>query len=505
MHVRSTVAALAAVVLVAGCRDDQSVVAPAPALATSAPAKSAAKRHLVVFKAEAAVPSNFESRVQALGGKVVMTRSTGIAVVSGLSDAAAATLRRQADVSDVEASLRVNLAPAARQSDVAPADISVFSPTEPNTAFRYAWQWNYRQVGMETVWASKNPNRLGKPTVTVAILDTGMDPNHADTFGRVDAALSKSFVVEDDALLAHHYPTAPKWTDLHGHGTHVGNTVSSNATRVAGMTSMTKLIAVKVLDVNGSGWDTDIFAGLAYAADLDVDVINMSLGSFFQKRIAVGYHRFLSRATKDAHQQGSLIVVSAGNSAINMDKDRDGFKAYCSAHNVVCVSATGPSTGNPNTAAGRETFPAGTNFDELAVYSNYGRHDIDVAAPGGNYNAETLDDNGNVTEGGFIWQACSQTILLPTREATEEKPLLPIDYVKFGCGPLNLLGFVGTSQASPHVSGLAAMLSAQMGNNNPTALRNRILETADDLGAPGRDAAYGHGRINAARALGIIN
>jgi subtilisin family serine protease len=308
-------------------------------------------------------------------------------------------------------------------------------------------------------------------------------------------------VTTDDELLAAHYPTAPAWTDLHGHGTHVGNTVASNATRVAGMTSQTRLVAIKVLDVNGSGWDTDIFAGLAYAADLDVDVINMSLGSFFQKRIAGGYHRFLSRATKDAHQKGSLIVVSAGNSAINMDKDQDGFKAYCTAHNVVCVSATGPSTGDPSTAAGRENFPAGTNFDELAVYSNYGRHDIDVAAPGGNYNPETLDENGSVTEGGFIWQACSQNILLPI----VEEPTTPAHYIKFGCGPISLLGFVGTSQATPHVSGLAALLAAQMGNNNPDALRARILETADDLGAPGRDAAYGHGRINAARALGIIN
>jgi subtilisin family serine protease len=59
--------------------------------------------------------------------------------------------------------------------------------------------------------------------------------------------------------------------------------------------------------------------------------------------------------------------------------------------------------------------------------------------------------------------------------------------------------------ASPHVAGLAALLAAQMGNNNPDALRARILETADDLGAPGRDPAYGYGRINAARALGIIN
>ena len=62
---------------------------------------------------------------------------------------------------------------------------------------------------------------------------------------------------------------------------------------------------------------------------------------------------------------------------------------------------------------------------------------------------------------------------------------------------------VGTSQASPHVAGLAALLIAQMGRGNPAAIKSAILNSADDLGLPGVDPYYGRGRINVARALGL--
>ncbi len=62
---------------------------------------------------------------------------------------------------------------------------------------------------------------------------------------------------------------------------------------------------------------------------------------------------------------------------------------------------------------------------------------------------------------------------------------------------------LGTSWATPHVAGLAALLVAQLGHGNPALIRARILQSADDLGEPGVDPYYGHGRINVARALGV--
>ena len=62
----------------------------------------------------------------------------------------------------------------------------------------------------------------------------------------------------------------------------------------------------------------------------------------------------------------------------------------------------------------------------------------------------------------------------------------------------------GTSFAAPHVTGLAALLVAQLGHGDPALIRARILQSADDLGAPGTDPYYGKGRINIARALGVL-
>jgi len=86
-----------------------------------------------------------------------------------------------------------------------------------------------------------------------------------------------------------------------------------------------------------------------------------------------------------------------------------------------------------------------------------------------------------------VWQTCSQTSLA-----------IPV------CRTGNFtVGLSGTSMASPHVSGLAALIVAQIGHDRPSQVKARLLQTADDLGENGTDPFYGKGRINVARALGL--
>lgn len=490
MKLRSTSFAAVAILALAACADQaRNPLAPpsSTAAAMSAP-DDLAGRYVVTFKGNG-VPKDLAARAAALGGKVESAYDgIGVAVVSGLSASSSATLSGSSDVASVDADAMISLDENASAENVAQADAAAVespaaeSQSAPASAFFFARQWSYRAIFAPQAWAAGN---LGSPSVRVAILDSGIDPTYPDLVGLVDPTRSTSFVPSDNALIAAFFPGAPSYTDLNAHGTHVASTVSSKAIVVAGVTSKTTLMAVKVLGASGSGSFSGIFSGIMYATDNGADVINMSLGSYFQKKQSKGFVGVLNRAVNYAHSRGVTTVVAAGNNAIDLDHDGNGYAIFCSNAKVICVSATGP---NRATTVNGPFFPS---LDAFAVYSNYGTSAINVAAPGGNYDPAT----GTVAR---VWQACSRTWLVRTS---------PTTYAKSVCATYpNLaftLGYVGTSMASPHVAGLAALMVAQ-GGRNPGQIRSMIQNSADDLGKPGADPYYGKGRINVARATGAM-
>jgi len=477
-----TAFALAGSALLAACADDPTEPALAPDVATYQTQMTRGDvdldelraqiptRHLVTFKGRA--PADFEAKVAALGGTVSMNHRIGVAVVLGLDESSALRLKAGVNAEYVEPMAELQLIePAGVMRPVpVPLDASmtlaenVSSQANPAGAILFANQWNMRQIHADDAWEA---GRLGSAGVTVAILDTGIDYMLPDLAGRVDLSRSVSFEPVDDFYAALFHPTRHPSTDLHYHGTNVATQVASNAWAFAGVTSKTTLMSVKVCSVLGGCHG--VIEGILYAIDNGADVINMSLGGWFAKSAYPGAVSAYNSIMNYAKQQGVTIVVAAGNDANDFDrhdniaiKDASGriidrvhvpsfFATYCDATHVICVSATRMA-------------------DEPSSFTNYGRSAIDVAAPGGE-------------SGQWIYALCPQTSLV------------------LGCaGGYFTLGVAGTSQATPHVAGLAALAVEDVGRN-PAKVRAYIRNSADRIDG-GNSAYYGMGRINVARAVG---
>ncbi|MBD3308178.1 S8 family serine peptidase [candidate division KSB3 bacterium] len=225
--------------------------------------------------------------------------------------------------------------------------------------------------------------------------------------------------------------------DDNGHGTHVTGTVAqstNNKKGVAGIAYNAAIMPLKVLNRYGFGNIADIAEAITYAADHGAHVINMSLGGG-------GESQLMREAIEYAYNKGVTIICAAGNEGRNR-------ASYPAAYPyAIGVSSVGP-TGN------------------LAPYSNYGEG-VDIAAPGG--------DTSRKREEGILQNTIGR--MDPTKDSYEY--------------------FQGTSMASPHVAGVAALI-VSAGVNDPAQVEEILFSTATPKNDPTK---YGAGIVNAAAAV----
>jgi subtilisin family serine protease len=291
--------------------------------------------------------------------------------------------------------------------------------------------------------------------------------------------------------VAKYFPTRLPITDLFFHGTHTGATVSSNAVRAAGVTSLTQLVAVKVCAYINVCPFSSILNGVIYAADHGADVINISLGGAFGKAGNGRFVGFLQKVFNYAQSKGVTIVVAAGNSAADLDHNGNTYQTFCDTPAVICVAATGPTS--DATEFTTVTGPW-TDVDAPAFYTNFGRSAISVAAPGGNgsFGPPLTPPAGRDV---FVWAACSQTTIVEDSLGVKSFPCARL--------PIFVVGSRGTSMAAPHVTGTAALLVSIVGRN-PARIKARIQQSADNVASNGTTPFNGKGRLNVARAVGAI-
>jgi len=463
----------AVVVAVAvGCSDQATVTAPTRSFSATALASREATpvSGVHIFALQKGVPDDFAARVAAKGGAVQFVQSQSkVAITSGLSDADANAIAKAAG-GLVGGDVSARWVPTADEMNAgATSDVTATGAftQPPLTAQFLPLQWNMQQIHAPEAWAA---GKTGSSAVRVAILDTGLDPNHQELFGVVDGAVSANCLKGPACVVG-----GTSWLDDYFHGTFVGGIVTANNFVAAGVAPNVRLVAVKVLDSLGSGSFSAILRGVMYAVDnAHARVINMSLGATFKGNTPglAALQQALSDVIDYADSKGTVVVTSAGNDDLNLGNPHPHLSLPCEAgDNQLCVSATDPR-------------------DMIARYSNFGRQGIDVAAPGG--------DDKHLPRGATFTDAIAYLVLGPCSGATSHSAC----FVKGRTIGFSYIVADGTSASAPHVTGLAALIASQPGASAMSAadIRARILSTSDDIG---NEQKFGAGRINVARALGV--
>jgi subtilisin family serine protease len=452
------------------------------------------KGNYIIISSGNTLPSNLDSQVKSIKG----------ALTSSISKVGLAT----AVSTDPEFAAKAALIPGVR-SVIPDFSVQWFDPsTERSIALEahdnpassgdddrfFPILWGPKAIDAPKAW---NAGYRGKGA-RVAVLDGGFDLDHPDLAANIDIAASKSFV-----------PTEALQYNLPGvgsHGTHTAGTIAAvdNNIGVIGVAPEAQLILVKVLADGGRGNFSWMLQGIVHATDQGADVINMSLGAAFLRNgkfvndngtpddktddfidsdtkatqeliVAIG------KATAYAYQNGVTILASAGNDANNGDKDQSLVHMPSDAPHVLSISATAPR--------GWALDPLKANYDFPASYTNFGTSVIDLAAPGGDY---VHPGNEIVTIAGVTQYAYVLDYVLSTGNGTSLTG--------------NYYWSVGTSMASPHAAGVAALIIGKNGGNmKPSQVEAVLRASADDLGKTGKDPYYGQGRVNAYRAVMSTN
>ncbi|MEW2135854.1 S8 family serine peptidase [Streptomyces sp. NPDC005409] len=400
--------------------------------------------------------------ITANGGTVFQSYDAiGVIVAHSASGSFATTMRGVSGVQQVGAT-RTSDVPADAYNPALPAN-----PAQATTPTGEPVRADMTQIKADQAWAVTT----GSSTVKVGILDTGVDDQHQD--------LAPNFNAADSASCAYGKPDTRTgaWRDVGTHGTHVAGTVAAakNGKGVIGVAPSVKISSVRIAEPTSSLFFAEnTVCGFMWAGDHGFKVTNNSYytdpwqfncpDNADQAAIIEG----VKRAQEYAESKGSLQVAAAGNSNIDLaNKTTDTESPNDST--PVTRTITNACLDIPTELPGVVTVSAmGTTAK--ASYSNYGLNVIDVTAPGG-------DSTGiySTLPGG-----------------------------KYG-------SMSGTSMASPHVAGVAALLASTNPGITPAQLRDKLAVQANDVACPSdtrckgttaKNGFFGEGQVDALKAVG---
>jgi lantibiotic leader peptide-processing serine protease len=402
-------------------------------------------------------------------------------------------------------------------------------------------QWDMQLIGATPTGSYAHDQ--GSRAVRVGVMDTGVDGDHPDIAPNFDRFLSRNFTRDnsepgvDDGPCEHPSCIDPSDEDDDGHGTHVASTIGSplNGIGIGGVAPKVDIVNIR------SGQDTGFFFlqptvdALTYAGKVGIDVVNMSFyidpwlfncttnpaDSADQQQQQAMIIEATTRAVNFAHRHGVTLIAAAGNewtdlgnptfddtspdfpdgAAYERTIDNGCLSMPSEAPHVLDVSSVGPI----NTAS--------SPYPRKAFYSNYGEEQIVVAAPGGDSREFFGTPRFNAAENRIlaayplnVARACEEvdasgvpigtTICDPNNpgKVVPRFPALVRDCAKGKCGLYQWIQ--GTSMASPHAVGVAALIISEIGKRDffrggvtadPDKVERLLRRTATDTPCPAQE------------------
>jgi lantibiotic leader peptide-processing serine protease len=536
--------------------------------------------YLVAYAKDASA-ADARAAIAHLGGKIVSeNRALGYAKVStenggflagvrtssvlagGARDRVIATVEPGYRLKDVE----IERLSAERQASLGQAGVADVAASATGEPLAEHWQWDMRMI--HATASESYAVERGNPGVLVGIMDTGIDASHPDIAPNFNAALSRNFTTDIEIIdgKCSQEPdkscSDPATVDEDSHGTHVAGTVASpiNGLGMAGVAPGITLVNIRAGQDSGFFFLEPTIRAMQYAGDVGIDVVNMSFYTDPWLYNCGPAHPATDPATgapvdsPDA-QLEQQTIIDLTQRAVD----------YARARGVTFISAAGNShtnLGNPTFDDTSPDFPPGTEYPRVvtnfcldvptetegvisvsalgpsgakADYSNYGREQIVVSAPGGYFRDFFGTPQFRTPETQILGpypEAIARDLHEIDGAGRPRTPFVVRDCADGVCAYYQLIQ--GTSMASPHAVGVAALIVSKYGTPDtvhggltmaPALVESILVDTAAKHacpdprlvdytivgrpaswnaycdGGPGFNDFYGHGIVNALAAV----
>jgi lantibiotic leader peptide-processing serine protease len=492
-------------------------------LFTGLPAASAApagsqQTYIVLYANQSAVPVDAAAGIAKAGGRLVISYDAiGVAIATSTNTAFQNTIRQDSRVLAAAQSARgmVRLKDRVESATDGAALTTLVNQPAPGNDRLSGLQWDMRQINAPQARAITG----GSASVLVGDIDTGLDYTHPDLAPNVDFANSASCIGGTPN------PAPAAWDDDNGHGTHTAGTIAAarNDVGIVGVAPNVKIAGIKAGNADGFFFPEAVICSFMWAGTHGIDITNNSYFAdpfYFncpsdpeQKAILQAEER----AIRFAQNNGVVVISSAGNFSDDLAHPTLDDQSPDNATPIENRPVNRSCRVVPSMVPGVITVSATGDLSLKSFYSSYGIGIVSVAAPGGDSILQVTPEatNGRVLSTYPPEQPCTRKVVDPVL------PAATYCYLQ------------GTSMASPHAAGVAALILSREDlrvNHNPgrsgrvqTLLERSanpiacpsaaVLAQYEDFPSVNNDAPqtcqgslqynswYGHGEIDALKAL----